>query len=92
MCDIWEKNSLISELLESEIETLLELPALSKVSHITFTGGEPFLRKGFFSIFQMAKKLKPKAQFIISTNGTIPLKIDSFFDHENLVLRSRFFF
>ena len=41
------------------------------IKKIRFTGGEPFLRKGFFDIISNTAKIDPNVELCITTNGTL---------------------
>ena len=41
------------------------------IKKIRFTGGEPFIRKGFFDIISETAKIDPKVELCITTNGTL---------------------
>lgn len=77
MCSIWQKYKQKPELMQEElsledIETLLESPYLYNLQVVSFTGGEPFLRKDFVDIVGMFIKKYPKAIFGVATNGLNP--------------------
>ncbi|MFA5117373.1 MAG: radical SAM protein [Candidatus Omnitrophota bacterium] len=79
MCDIWERNGECSDELSSDAVTrVLKHPSLEKTRHITFTGGEPFLRKDLSSLYSHARSLFPKSTLLISSNGTLTGEIGDF--------------
>ena len=41
------------------------------IKKIRFTGGEPFIRKGFFDIISGTAKIDPNVELCITTNGTL---------------------
>ncbi|MDY0277891.1 MAG: radical SAM protein [Acholeplasma sp.] len=56
-----DENKFIEELVEF-------IPHLKKAK---FTGGEPFLIKTYYKIWELLRKLNPKCEITIQTNGTI---------------------
>ncbi len=75
-CNLRCKHCLVSagiplqnELSLEEIKKIIGQLAQMKVFSITFSGGEPLLRKDFFEILRYASKLNIGVKF--STNGTL---------------------
>lgn len=80
MCDIWEKqNEQISNLNPGKIREILASKYTKEVRHITFTGGEPFLREDIFEIYLLVQSLCPNCKIVISSNGTLANEMISFF-------------
>ena len=80
MCRIWEKYrqdpSLIKEELSlSQIESLLSSRYLENLEGISFTGGEPFLRRDFVDLAGLFIQRFPNAFIGIATNGLSPALI-----------------
>lgn len=80
MCRIWKKYrqdpSLIKEELSlSQIESLLSSRYLENLEGISFTGGEPFLRRDFVDVAGLFIQRFPNAFIGIATNGLIPALI-----------------
>lgn len=71
MCNIW-KNEISNELNPEEY---LKLP--SSLREINITGGEPFLREDLDKIVANIKQICPNARLVISSNGSLPRKIES---------------
>lgn len=71
-CDVWE--NLVHDFSAEEYEkTFQKFPA--PVGWITFTGGEPFLRKDFSEIVTLAVKYLKPGVVTIPTNGILTEKI-----------------
>jgi MoaA/NifB/PqqE/SkfB family radical SAM enzyme len=80
MCSIWNKYRENPELAKhelqlSEIETLLESNYLRRLQGISFTGGEPFLRKDIVDLVGLFIERYPQALIGIATNGLNPTLI-----------------
>jgi len=58
-------------LRNEEFVKLNEIFIKMGIKKIRFTGGEPFLRKGFFDIISKTAKIDPKVELCITTNGTL---------------------
>jgi len=71
MCSIWQ----IQKPANLSHKALLNLS--KDLRYINLTGGEPFLRQDLPEIIRITKKMSPKAQIIISTNGLAPEVIKS---------------
>lgn len=77
MCRIWEKyrrgpGLLQEELSLQDIENLLSSQYLEHLEGISFTGGEPFLRKDFVDLAGLFVQKYPDAFIGIPTNGLSP--------------------
>jgi MoaA/NifB/PqqE/SkfB family radical SAM enzyme len=77
MCSIWHKYQQKPELIRDElsianIESLLDSTRFANLQVISFTGGEPFLRKDFTDIAGIFIKKFPKAIIGVATNGLNP--------------------
>lgn len=78
MCGIWEEPDKKVISLD-RFEELLKDKALRKISHIAFTGGEPFLIGNFEEYYRMAREFFPYSHINISTNGYLTQLILKFF-------------
>ena len=82
MCSIWQKYKqqpglAKKELTLHDIETLLASPHLTDLQGVSFTGGEPLLRKDFVEIAGLFINRYPNAIIGVATNGLNPsLTID----------------
>ncbi len=54
-----------------EIERSIHIATLHGIDKIRFTGGEPFVRKGFASFLLGIKEKYPKLDLRVTTNGTL---------------------
>lgn len=77
MCSIWHKYQQKPELVRDElnianIKSLLDSTYLANLQVISFTGGEPFLRKDFSDIAGIFIRKYPKAIIGVATNGLNP--------------------
>jgi len=77
MCSIWRKYRENPELFKqelrlSEIENILQSKYLQNLQGISFTGGEPFLRKDFVDLVGLFIKRYPDAFIGVATNGLNP--------------------
>lgn len=77
MCSIWKKykqkpEQTKEEATISDIEIMLESPYLAHLQGVSFTGGEPLLRKDFVDIAGLFIKRFPNAIFGVATNGLNP--------------------
>lgn len=82
MCSIWRKYKENPELFKhelslSEIESILQSEYLRNLQGISFTGGEPFLRKDFVDLVGLFIERFPDAFVGIATNGLNPKLIVS---------------
>jgi MoaA/NifB/PqqE/SkfB family radical SAM enzyme len=79
MCDIWERNKGCPDELSCDaVKRILDHPALKRTRHITFTGGEPFLRKDLSALYALARSRFPSSTLLISSNGTLTDQIGAF--------------
>ncbi len=53
-----------------EIERCISIFAKRGIKKIRFTGGEPFVRKGFSDFFLRVHKMHPELELCVTTNGT----------------------
>jgi MoaA/NifB/PqqE/SkfB family radical SAM enzyme len=77
MCNIWQKypdNPDLSgqELNLKEIASLLRSKYLTNLQGVSFTGGEPFLRKDFVALVGLFVQRYPQAFVGIASNGLNP--------------------
>ena len=55
-----------------ELESLLGLAVSLGVQKIRFTGGEPFVRKGFMDFLERMRSIHPEISLRVTSNGTMP--------------------
>ncbi len=76
ICNIWKTSSFDNELSVTEIEALFSNPGFANVDTVSFTGGEPFLRKDFLDIIRTCKRRMGKLNRVfLNTNATYPEKV-----------------
>lgn len=72
-CSIWKmKDSGENDLCVDEIDRFSRSPYLREADYITFSGGEPSLRKDLPEIFTVLHKNIPNAYFNMTTHGMDP--------------------
>jgi len=72
MCSAWKTaGPVTTEIVADEIRTIAQRNQrfLSRVGHVSFTGGEPILRHDLVELVRAAHEAFPKAAFNINTNG-----------------------
>lgn len=72
MCSAWKSAcSAANEIIADEIRTIAQRNRrfLSRVGHVSFTGGEPMLRHDLVELIRAAHEAFPRAAFNINTNG-----------------------
>jgi MoaA/NifB/PqqE/SkfB family radical SAM enzyme len=76
MCNIWQQEdntapSLPHEIRADELDTIFTRNArfLSRLNHISLTGGEPTLRRDFVEIWQVLHKHFPSLNMSFNSNG-----------------------
>ncbi len=76
ICNIWKTPSFDNELSVTEIGALFSNPGFANVDTVSFTGGEPFLRKDFMDIIRICKaRLGKLNRVFLNTNATYPKKV-----------------
>lgn len=81
LCDIWKcENKKFKDLPMNIFKSILEESCLRGLMSINFTGGEPFLRKDLYELYNLAKIKYPFRYVIISTNGLLTENIMNFLD------------
>jgi len=68
-CEVYKNPS--AELDEDEAKRVIDILADMKIAVLSFTGGEPLLRKDIYALIEHAKKRDLYVK--ISSNGTMPL-------------------
>jgi len=58
-------------LRNEEFVKLIDIFIDMGIKKIRFTGGEPFVRKGFFDIISATVKMHPEIELCVTTNGTL---------------------
>ena len=58
-------------LRNEEFVKLIDIFIGMGIKKIRFTGGEPFVRKGFFDIISATVKMHPEIELCVTTNGTL---------------------
>lgn len=71
-CDIWKNRGM--DFLPVNVYS--KLPA--SLEMVDLTGGEPFLRNDIPDIVQTVRNACPKARILITTNGFLPKKINTY--------------
>jgi MoaA/NifB/PqqE/SkfB family radical SAM enzyme len=77
-CEVWKLDHAgENDLSLEEYERIFRGNAnyLSRVSHLSLTGGEPFLRKDLADIVRLVKRCLPQAGININTNGFLTERI-----------------
>jgi len=69
ICDIWKRKN------RQELSPVIYKKLPQGLKNIDITGGEPFLRNDLVKIVEVVKKTCPKARILVTTNGSMPLKI-----------------
>ncbi|MBM3333766.1 radical SAM protein [Candidatus Sumerlaeota bacterium] len=72
MCSAWKTASpVVNEIAPDEIRSIAQRNRrfLSRVGHVSFTGGEPMLRHDLVELVRAAHEAFPRAAFNINTNG-----------------------
>jgi MoaA/NifB/PqqE/SkfB family radical SAM enzyme len=72
MCSVWKSSSVpVNEIAADEIQTIAQRNRrfLARVTHVSFTGGEPTLRNDLVQLVRAAHESFPRASFNINTNG-----------------------
>lgn len=77
-CDIHTWVSPEPELRLDEIEKVFADKAMKGLDVLRITGGEPFLREDIAEIFKSAQKNTPCRVICVTTNGTIPDRVERF--------------
>ena len=79
MCDIWKEHTK-KDFSLGLFRDILKDKVLSKINHISFTGGEPFMMNNLEDYYLLTLKHAPKSYFNISTNGYFKDKIIKFLE------------
>jgi len=66
-CDIWKKPENKDEINTAQAKNILKQLAGSNVLHVSFSGGEPFLRNDLLDLIKFSKNLGMKTS--VNTNG-----------------------
>ena len=66
-CDIWKKPNKKDEINTAQAKNVLKQIAESNVLHVSFSGGEPFLRNDLLHLIEFSKTLGMKTS--VNTNG-----------------------
>lgn len=66
-CDIWKKPKSKDEINTVQVKNILKQLAENNVLHISFSGGEPFLRDDLLDLIKFSKTLGMKTS--VNTNG-----------------------
>lgn len=66
-CDIWKKPNKEDEINTPQAKNILKQLAENNVLHISFSGGEPFLRKDLLDLIKLANNLGMRTS--VDTNG-----------------------
>jgi len=78
MCSVWKApHSSANEITADEIRKIAQRNRrfLARLSHVSFTGGEPTLRNDLVELVRAAHEAFPRAAFNINTNGFNPARV-----------------
>jgi len=77
MCDAWRKP-LEHEMSLDDYERVFNVSAsfLSKIKHVSFTGGEPTLREDLVDVFRLVTQRLPGASVNVNTNALLSERVE----------------
>jgi len=84
ICHLWKEQATGREVSASQYKKLFSQPEFQEVEEFFISGGEAFLRKDIEQIIKTILRSIPKVtKFLLTTNGTSPLKAAELFKKLN---------